>query len=82
MSECLLKIENLFTERLYLQVASPDTDLLESGILDSMALVELLAALEQEFGIRVNVVDLDFEHFRSMASIAALVSAEERRRVA
>jgi acyl carrier protein len=82
MSNLIGKIEKLFTDRLYLQVESPYTDLLDSGILDSMALVELLFGLEQEFGVRISISNLEIENFRSIASIAALVGGEGTEQVA
>jgi acyl carrier protein len=48
-------------------------DLLETGILDSMALVELLTSLEEKFGVSVNVLDLDLENFRSIQAIERFV---------
>jgi acyl carrier protein len=54
---------------------TPSTDLLESGLLDSMSFVELLLQLEQRFGYTPHLVDLDLEHFRSINRIAELVSA-------
>jgi acyl carrier protein len=38
-----------------------DQDLIESGLLDSMALIELLYAIEQEFTIELPLEDLDVE---------------------
>ena len=63
----------LFSENLLIQIDSPDSDLLEGGILDSMKLVELMLSLEQAFGITVSMEDLDIENFRSISRIAGLV---------
>jgi methoxymalonate biosynthesis acyl carrier protein len=73
------RITRLFAERLNLDVPSADTDLFESGALDSMAFVELLARLETEFGIDVALGDLAMDNFRSIEKIAGFV--EERSRV-
>ena len=67
------KLTELFAKKLNLEVSSVDTDLVETGLLDSLALVELLAQLEETFGISVSTDDLEFENFRSIASIARFV---------
>ncbi len=73
------RITRLFAERLNLDVPSADTDLFESGALDSMAFVELLARLEGEFGIDVALADIAMDTFRSIERIAGFV--EERSRM-
>jgi acyl carrier protein len=52
----------------------PDADLLEGGVLDSLALVELLFAIEQELGIVVPAERLEIERFRTLACLAELVA--------
>jgi acyl carrier protein len=52
----------------------PDADLLEGGVLDSLALVELLFAIEQELGIVVPAERLEIERFRTLARLAELVA--------
>ena len=74
MSDCLREIQVIFSDVLLRDVALPTTDLLETGVLDSMALVELLLSLEQRFGFRVNIMELDLENFRSIEKIADFVS--------
>src|SRR2546429_4660608 len=64
----------LLTDRLNLQVASPETDLLEAGLLDSLTFVQLLVHIEHEFGVTVSPGDLDIENFRSVSEIARLVA--------
>ena len=65
----------LFTARFHIEVPSADTDLLETGILDSFQFVELLFQLEQHFGLRVSIDDIDLEDLRTLARIARLVEA-------
>jgi len=72
------RLTTLFAERLNLDVPSADTDLFESGALDSMAFVDLLARLEGEFGIDVALADIAMDNFRSIERIAGFV--EERLR--
>jgi D-alanine--poly(phosphoribitol) ligase subunit 2 len=65
----------LFAQSFHIEVPSPDTDLLESGILDSFQFVELLAQLEQHFGLRVRIDDLELDDLRTLSRIARMVAA-------
>jgi D-alanine--poly(phosphoribitol) ligase subunit 2 len=68
----------LFVESFHVEVPSSDTDLLESGILDSFQLVELLFELEQRFGFRIKIESIDLDDLRTLARIARLVAANGR----
>jgi acyl carrier protein len=68
------KLTELFAKKLNLEVSSVDTDLVETGLLDSLALIELLAQLEETFGVSVSTDDLELENFRSITSIAGFVN--------
>lgn len=52
---------------------APDEDLLESGLLDSLALIELLAALE-DAGYRIHPTRMDRGCFRSVRAICDLLN--------
>ena len=65
----------LFAESFHIEVPSADTDLLESGILDSFQFVELLLQLEQHFGFRIKIEDIDLDDLRTLARIARLLAA-------
>ena len=67
------KLTELFARKLNMKVSSVDTDLVGSGLIDSLALVELLSYLEETFGVSVPTDDLEIENFRSIANIAGLV---------
>ena len=71
----LERLRVLFLESLHIEVPSADTDLFETGILDSLQLVELLLQLEQRFGFRIKIDDIDLEDLRTLARIARLVAA-------
>ena len=75
MSDCVDEIQTIFSDVLLRKGITPSTDLLESGLLDSMSFVELLLNLEQRFNYTPNLAELDLEHFRSINKIAELVSA-------
>jgi len=69
------RVQRLFVETLNVEVPSPDTDLIEGGLLDSLALVELLFALEREFAVTIPLENLDIDSFRSIRSIAELLES-------
>jgi methoxymalonate biosynthesis acyl carrier protein len=65
----------VFVESLHIEVPSADTDLLESGILDSFQMVQLLLELEQRFAFRIKLEDIDLDDLRTLSRIARLVAA-------
>jgi D-alanine--poly(phosphoribitol) ligase subunit 2 len=69
------QISEIFLRSLNVEVPSPDTELFESGLLDSLAFVELLLAIERDFGVTTAVDDLEVDNFRSVARIAEFVTA-------
>jgi methoxymalonate biosynthesis acyl carrier protein len=71
------RVERIIRERLHLEVEGTDVDLFDTGLIDSLAFVELLMALEQEFGVSAGVDDLDLDNFRTIEQIASFV--DERR---
>jgi acyl carrier protein len=68
------RIEALFRDHLSIEVPSPDVDLIANGLLDSLAVVELLLKIEQELGVAIPMDDLDVADLRSVRSVAALVA--------
>ncbi|HUB38266.1 MAG TPA: acyl carrier protein [Streptosporangiaceae bacterium] len=54
-----------------------ETSLLESGILDSLSLLQLVVFLEGRFGITVGDADLLPEHFESVNTICAYLRTRE-----
>jgi D-alanine--poly(phosphoribitol) ligase subunit 2 len=51
-----------------------DIDLLENEILDSLAFIELITALEDEFNIEIQPTQVKPDTWRSITSIANLVT--------
>jgi len=70
------RLRAVFVESFHIEVPSPDTDLLETGVLDSFQFVELLFQLEQRFGLRIKIDDIDLDDLRTLARIARLVAAK------
>lgn len=76
MSEQAIDVERLrglLLEHLHVDVPSPDVDLLESGVLDSLQLVDLLLLIEQHFGRRIPLEAIDLDDLRSLGRLAQLL---------
>ena len=71
------RVQQLFLETLNVQVPSQDADLIESGLIDSLALVELLFAIEREFSVSLPLDDLEIENFRSVDRISEVIVAAQ-----
>jgi acyl carrier protein len=52
-----------------------DVDLIETGLIDSLALVTLIAELELEYDIQFPLESFDVEDFRTLESMAGVVNA-------
>lgn len=72
------QISRLMLERVHIEVPSADTDLMELGLLDSLTLVELMASLEEEFGIHISFDEIELDNFRSVARMAEFVNQQSR----
>ena len=57
-----------------LEVPSSEADLVASGLLDSLAMVDLLVHLEQRYDTRISLEDLDLDNFRSIGRISQYLS--------
>ena len=55
-----------------------DTPLLETGILDSLALLRLLVFLEDNFGAQVDDFDIIPENFNTIDAICAYVRSQQK----
>jgi methoxymalonate biosynthesis acyl carrier protein len=73
------RIAALFSEKLRLKAPSPEADLFETQILDSLRFVVLLVELEKAFGTRVSLQDLEVDNFRSIERIAEYVASQNSR---
>jgi acyl carrier protein len=67
----------LLKDKLHIEVPSDDTDLMESGLLDSLSLVALMAGLEEEFGIAISFDEIELDNFRTVSRIAAFVGGKQ-----
>jgi acyl carrier protein len=72
-------IRRLVLEVLHVEVVDDDADLIETGVLDSLALVELIFRIEQECGVSIRLDEVTIDAFRSVRGIASLLDATSDR---
>jgi acyl carrier protein len=72
-ADTILRVTTLIHEALQIEVDRIDTDLIETGLLDSLALVELIFRLEQAFDVSIRLDEMSVERFRTISSIARLI---------
>lgn len=68
------ELASLFPEALGIDPPGKDVDLIEGGVIDSLALVELLFAIERRFGIEIPPDRLEVQRFRTIGRLADLVT--------
>jgi acyl carrier protein len=64
------RVTTIIREKLSVDVRDAETDLIDEGHLDSLALVMLIAALEESFACELPLDDFDIADFASVARIA------------
>ena len=69
------RITRVLRETIGVEAASADTDLIESGLLDSLALISLLAEIEREFGFELPLDTLEVDDFRTVENAATYVES-------
>lgn len=77
LSDLSQRVAKLF-DLMNIEVPSEDTDLFETGLLDSLMFVELLIHVEEHLGVTVTLEQLEPDNFRSIKRIAAFVLANRR----
>ena len=70
-------VSALIRDALQVEVPAYDTDLIDTGLLDSLALVALITELEAAFGFDLPLDEFDLESFRTVERIAAMVAAQQ-----
>ena len=60
-----------------IRTIAEDDDLLAGGIIDSLGVTQLVAFLEERFGIRVTDEELTPANFRTIAAIEAFVACKQ-----
>jgi acyl carrier protein len=69
----ILKVDILQEDDLTIET---DEDLLTSGTLDSMALIRLVAAIEEKYEIKIPPTDLVIENFININAIEAYLQKQ------
>jgi acyl carrier protein len=75
-SQIIHKVQVLLLEKLSIRVESVEEDLFEAGVLDSVALVRLLAHLEEECGVLISMDELGDTAY-SIANIASALGKRQ-----
>lgn len=70
------EISTLLTSKMHLNIQSPTTDLLASGLLDSLGLVDLLVHMEQQFGVSLGIENFEIDDFRSVEAMASSLATK------
>jgi acyl carrier protein len=75
-------IRAFVTERLApavgLTTLGDEDDLIDSGVVDSLGIFQLIAFLEERFGIKIGDEEITPENFGTIAAIDRLVAARSR----
>ena len=69
------QIADIVRDVLQIEVASPDDDLVATGLVDSLAVVSLIAEIEVVLGYELPLDEFDVDTFRTVRRIAAFVDA-------
>ncbi|HOP41411.1 MAG TPA: acyl carrier protein [Geobacteraceae bacterium] len=67
---------NYFRENFVADVDS-NTALIESGLIDSMGVMELVEYLERSFGVEMDMDDLTVDRFGTITSIKQLITEKQ-----
>jgi D-alanine--poly(phosphoribitol) ligase subunit 2 len=73
--ELRAQVADVVSERAGIDVPDTSTDLLEAGLIDSLALVTLIVALEETFGVQLPLDDFDVDHFRSVDAMSDFLAS-------
>ena len=60
------------------QPLSQESLLIESGLIDSFGIVEIVSFIEEKFGVSLENDDLVIENFNTISAIAGLVSRKTK----
>jgi acyl carrier protein len=76
------RLRDLFAERIGVEVPSDGEGLVSGALIDSLALVELLFQIEEEFDVTVDVERLETEDLESLLGLERLILRSPRREIA
>jgi len=67
------ELQGVLQRNLNIEPPEPSVDIIETGLLDSLALVEMLFSIEHELGVEIPVDRLELDDLRSISAIAQLI---------
>lgn len=70
------RIKDFLAHRLSGREIGDDVDVFETGYVNSLFAVQLVAFVEKEFELTLGPDDLEFDNFRTVAAIARLVKSK------
>jgi D-alanine--poly(phosphoribitol) ligase subunit 2 len=68
-----LQIVEIFSQCFEIKLPSEEVDLLDTGIVDSVRIVELVLEIEQRFGVSLPFEDLEIDDFRTVKRLAECI---------
>lgn len=74
----IARARQIFEDALHVAAPEPDVDIIQSGLIDSLALVTLIFELEQEFEVQVPLESLEVDDFRTIGNIVQTISSLQR----
>jgi acyl carrier protein len=74
LSDLQQRVVDVMVQKMHLAPPPIDADLFETGCLDSLSFVSLLVHIEEEFGVQIDLKDLDLNRFQSIANIAEFIA--------
>jgi acyl carrier protein len=77
MTDAVEKIREYIAQNLGIDLSgvSNDEALFSSGIIDSFALIELLAFLENDLGVEIDIADIDIDQLDTIDGLAKMTSS-------
>jgi acyl carrier protein len=69
------RISGVIRQSLGVEVDAFDTDMIETGLIDSLGLISLLAEIEREFGFELPLDTLEVDDFRTVERAATYVES-------
>jgi acyl carrier protein len=79
-SELIGVVTRILHDTLHTDVDDPDRDLIDDGVLDSLAVVELLFEIERLLNERLTLDEMEIDDFRSVRRIARFAASRIDRR--
>lgn len=68
------KISAILSRALTIEKVDIDKDLFESGLLDSLSLIQLMIEIEEGFEITITPEELDFEDYRTIRTMSNMIT--------